>query len=209
MQSPRPAPDWEQARQRSDSPTPVNNSGFYSGKRPSVTGQKKVCFEVSPPAEAADYVRRKRPLISVLFGATFDQVLDLRVCPKERRAAAETPALSNDWAVSRMPVSAIEPLRVHLQTVRAIHRQALANGLGCAWLPHALERNYPNAASGWGWQYVFPAADVSTSALGNRAPTDAGQQRLPGRRTAQIDPGPIPPLQERAAIPILLVHRDP
>jgi integrase len=29
-------------------------------------------------------------------------------------------------------------------------------------LPQALERKYPNAAREWGWQYVFPAADVST-----------------------------------------------
>jgi hypothetical protein len=39
---------------------------------------------------------------------------------------------------------------------------ALANGLGRVWLPHALERKYPNAAGEWSWLYVFPAADVST-----------------------------------------------
>ena len=68
----------------------------------------------------------------------------------------------NKDRVTVLPVSAIEPLRVHLQTVRAIHRQDLANGLGRVWLPQALERKYPNADREWGWQYVFPAADVST-----------------------------------------------
>jgi integron integrase len=68
----------------------------------------------------------------------------------------------NKDRVTVLPMTAIEPLRVHLQTVRALHRQDLANGLGRVWLPQALERKYPNAAREWGWQYVFPAADVST-----------------------------------------------
>jgi len=68
----------------------------------------------------------------------------------------------NKDRVTVLPVAAIEPLRVHFQAVRELHRQDLANGLGRVWLPHALERKYPNAAREWGWQYVFPAADVST-----------------------------------------------
>ena len=68
----------------------------------------------------------------------------------------------NKDRVTVLPVAAIEPLRAHLQTVRAIHRQDLANGLGRVWLPLALERKYPSAAREWNWQYIFPAADVST-----------------------------------------------
>jgi integron integrase len=68
----------------------------------------------------------------------------------------------NKDRVTVLPVTAIESLRFHLQTVRAVHRQDLANGLGRVWLPQALERKYPNAAREWAWQYVFPAADVST-----------------------------------------------
>jgi hypothetical protein len=63
--------------------------------------------------------------------------------------------------VTLLPVTANAPLREQLQTVRAIHRQDLANGLGRVWLPQALDRKYSNAAREWGWQYVFPAADVS------------------------------------------------
>jgi integron integrase len=64
--------------------------------------------------------------------------------------------------VTVLPMSAIESLREHLDAVRAIHRQDLDNGLGRVWLPYALERKYPNAPREWRWQYVFPAADVST-----------------------------------------------
>ena len=57
-----------------------------------------------------------------------------------------------------LPMAAVEPLRAHLQEVRAIHRRDLANGLGRVWLPCALERKYPNAAIEWGWQCVAQGA---------------------------------------------------
>ena len=33
--------------------------------------------------------------------------------------------------------------------------------LAGVWLPHALERKYPNAGTAWVWQWVFPSGDVS------------------------------------------------
>jgi hypothetical protein len=45
--------------------------------------------------------------------------------------------------------------------------------------------------------------------LSKRHPTDAGQQRLPGRRTAQNDTGPIPPPLERANTSISARHSWP
>ncbi len=57
-----------------------------------------------------------------------------------------------------MPASLAEPLKTHLERVRAIHDQDLADGHGDVYLPNALERKYPNANREWGWQYVFPAS---------------------------------------------------
>lgn len=37
----------------------------------------------------------------------------------------------------------------------------MAKGYGEVYLPHALERKYPNAGRSWAWQYVFPAASLS------------------------------------------------
>jgi len=34
------------------------------------------------------------------------------------------------------------------------------------FLPHALARKYPHAGKEWGWQYVFPARDLSTDPRG-------------------------------------------
>jgi integron integrase len=56
-----------------------------------------------------------------------------------------------------LPAALQEPLRLHLEEVRRLHRQDLAEGFGRAPLPGALARKYPNADKEWGWQWVFPA----------------------------------------------------
>ena len=44
----------------------------------------------------------------------------------------------------------------HLEEVRRLHREDLAEGYGRVRLPHALGRKYPHAPVEWGWQWVFP-----------------------------------------------------
>ncbi len=63
--------------------------------------------------------------------------------------------------VTMLPESLIAPLQEHLQQVKALHERDLAAGYGAVYMPYALERKYPNAAKEWGWQYVFPAANLS------------------------------------------------
>ncbi len=60
-----------------------------------------------------------------------------------------------------LPQKLKAPLQQHLVRVRAGHEQDLSNGFGEAYLPHALERKYPNAARQWAWQWVFPAPSIS------------------------------------------------
>jgi integron integrase len=55
----------------------------------------------------------------------------------------------------------IPALREHLAVVRLTHEEDLRAGYGAVYLPGALDRKYPNAAREWGWQYVFPARDLS------------------------------------------------
>ncbi|HOZ73328.1 MAG TPA: integron integrase [Spirochaetales bacterium] len=55
-----------------------------------------------------------------------------------------------------LPSSLIKPLQDHLKRVRAIHEADLKDGWGKAQLPTSLEKKYPNAASEWIWQWVFP-----------------------------------------------------
>ncbi len=58
--------------------------------------------------------------------------------------------------LTMLPETAKGPLRDHLARVRQIHEQDLAAGYGRVFLPYALVRKYPNAATDWGWQWVFP-----------------------------------------------------
>ena len=60
-----------------------------------------------------------------------------------------------------LPAAVVEPLKRHLRKVKLLHEEDLAEGYGAVYLPYALVHKYPNAASRWGWQYVFPASKRS------------------------------------------------
>lgn len=57
--------------------------------------------------------------------------------------------------ITTMPRAIVPPLTEHLQRVRAIHQQNVADGYGRVDLRHALARKYPNANREWCWQFVF------------------------------------------------------
>jgi integron integrase len=63
--------------------------------------------------------------------------------------------------VTMLPSRLIVPLKQHLARVKTVHEEDLGSGLGAVYLPFALEKKYPNAATEWGWQYVFPASKIS------------------------------------------------
>lgn len=56
-----------------------------------------------------------------------------------------------------LPGCLVDPLRSHLEDVKALHDQDLATGYGDVELPYALSKKYPKAAWEWAWQYCFPA----------------------------------------------------
>ena len=63
--------------------------------------------------------------------------------------------------VTMLPQSLIPVLREHVQRRRLLYEDDLARGMASVYLPDALERKYPNAATEWGWQYVFVAKGLS------------------------------------------------
>ncbi|HVS27665.1 MAG TPA: integron integrase [Burkholderiales bacterium] len=63
--------------------------------------------------------------------------------------------------VTMLPQNLVEPLKRHLEKVKALHGRDLAAGYGEVALPYALGRKYPNAGREWGWQYVFPSMRLS------------------------------------------------
>jgi integron integrase len=60
--------------------------------------------------------------------------------------------------VTTLPQAAVEPLRAHLERVRALHQRDLSRGFGEVALPGAFARKVPSAATEWAWQWVFPAS---------------------------------------------------
>jgi len=67
--------------------------------------------------------------------------------------------------VTTFPSSVIPLLENHLARVKVMHDQDIAQGHGEVYLPYALNRKYPSAGKEWGWQYMFPARDLSTDQL--------------------------------------------
>jgi integron integrase len=64
--------------------------------------------------------------------------------------------------VTLLPELLRRPLQLHLERVKELHLRDVAKGGGRVYLPFALRRKYPSVARSWAWQYVFPAAKVST-----------------------------------------------
>jgi integron integrase len=60
-----------------------------------------------------------------------------------------------------LPAAVKERLAAHLEHVRQRHQYDLAQGFGRVYVPDALQRKYPHANSEWGWQWVFPASQIS------------------------------------------------
>ena len=60
-----------------------------------------------------------------------------------------------------LPESIKPALKIHLERVKLIHENDLSKGYGEVYLPHALDRKYPNAGKEWTWQYVFPSTKFS------------------------------------------------
>ncbi len=54
------------------------------------------------------------------------------------------------------------PLAAQLKNARAIWSQDMATDKSGVFMPHALERKYPNAGRSWTWFWVFPQATHST-----------------------------------------------
>ena len=63
--------------------------------------------------------------------------------------------------VTMLPVSLVAPLKAHLDKVKSLHEEDLAQGYGAVYMPQALGKKYPYAARDWAWQYIFPSGKLS------------------------------------------------
>jgi len=105
-------------------------------------------------------------MAKLLYGSGLRLMECLRLRVKdidfERREITVRDAKGGHERVTMLPASLVTPLQEHLKRVKLLHEQDLATGYGQVYLPYALDRKYPNAATEWGWQYVFPSERLST-----------------------------------------------
>jgi len=96
----------------------------------------------------------------LLYGGGLRLMEALRLRVQELDFAAHQVVIrggkGNKDRLTVLPLNLMQPLQIHLQDVKRLHRQDLAAGWGQVPLPGALGRKYVNASREWGWQWVFP-----------------------------------------------------
>jgi integron integrase len=106
----------------------------------------------------------ERLVVVLLYGAglRLEECLALRVkdLDFDRQQLIVRQGKGRKDRMTMLPAAAREPLTGHLTRVRQIHDADLAHGFGRVVLPFAVDRKYPNAATEWRWQFVFPAARI-------------------------------------------------
>ena len=60
-----------------------------------------------------------------------------------------------------LPKQLVEPIRKLIESRRQLHERDLASGEASVWLPHALDRKYPNAHREFKWQFLFASSQFS------------------------------------------------
>ncbi|MBX7224220.1 MAG: integron integrase [Blastocatellia bacterium] len=106
-----------------------------------------------------------RLLAGLLYGSGLRLLECLRLRVKDLDFATSQILVRNGKGdrdrVTILPQMLQPRLRLQLEKTRLLHQEDLGEGRGAVWLPDALARKYPQANREWGWQYVFPARELS------------------------------------------------
>jgi integrase len=104
-------------------------------------------------------------MVSLLYGAALRLLACLQLRVKDIDVAGHQILLLEGKGLkdrrTMLPAAVQEPLTTHLEHARQQHQNDLVGGFGRVYMPEALQRKYPNAGREWGWQWVFPASQIS------------------------------------------------
>ena len=100
-------------------------------------------------------------LACLMYGSGLRLMEGLRLRTKDidfgYKALRVVNGKGNKDRIVTLPDELIQPLKVQIEQARLLHTKDLNDGFGQTVLPYALSKKYPNAASDFGWQYVFPS----------------------------------------------------
>lgn len=101
-------------------------------------------------------------IVRLLYGAGLRLMEALRLRIKDldfaRGRMVVREGKGNKDRFTLLPEALAPELRKHLERVKLLFDQDIAEGFGRVALPHALARKYPGADREWAWQWVFPSA---------------------------------------------------
>ena len=63
--------------------------------------------------------------------------------------------------ITVLPEKVIDPLKDQLKYVKVLFEKDMKENYATVYLPHALEKKYPNAVRELGWRYLFPSDKIS------------------------------------------------
>ena len=98
-------------------------------------------------------------VVRLLYGTGMRLMEALRLRVKdvelERRQITVREGKGGKDRVTVLPGQLVEALQAQLALRRTVFARDVAAGKSSVWLPDALSRKYPDAATEWGWQWVF------------------------------------------------------
>lgn len=103
-------------------------------------------------------------MVSLLYGAGLRQneLLNLRIKDLDFELSTLTvrSGKGDKDRTTLLPRRLEEPLREQIAEVVKLHQRDMEDGFGEVYLPYALARKYPGAATETGWQFLFPSTTI-------------------------------------------------
>jgi integron integrase len=123
---------------------------------------------------------------NLLYGSGLRLMEGLRLRVKdlalERGELIVREAKGGKDRVTVLPAALDTPVRAHLGRLRSWYEEERRRQQPGVSLPLALARKYPHAATQWGWQYLFPSAELCRGSSGSSGmPTES--HKFHSRRT--------------------------
>ena len=127
---------------------------------------------------------------SLLYGSGLRLMEGLRLRVKdlalERGELMVREAKGGKDRITMVPAALQTPLRAHLSKLRSWFEEERRRQRPGVSLPHALARKFPQAATQWGWQYLFPSAEICRDPYrARRCATTCTRRQCSGRCRAR------------------------